>query len=337
METSTTTNEGIGMPSPNNQMSNFDWIVDKNKLRDEGVYYGLSDSNEYPEEKIRTIRQYFHEQTQLVKTSIAGKRNELQRLNAEITSMEGQIEGYYDKIEQLRQQFKFRPHDFWRYLTGFLAYTGMLILNYWIIYDWLKTGGVAYPEVTTTAVYLFGAFSLFNRWALVYSPENEEKEEHHLKREGWKVYTEEMVIPLIAAAYVVFRGYNARPTGEVLVFFLLILSLFIFAGKGLLNVLIKLKLEFAELTANRRLRRLQKEKIRDIQDKIVELKSKIQETIDLRKTTEQLLMELEKSLSVLEAQGETHVALFLSEYELARAARKSMSNRQTARILARRH
>lgn len=336
METATTTSEGI-VKVPNNQMSNFDWIVDKNQLRDEGVYYGLSDSNDYPEEKVRTIRQYFQEQTQFVKTAIAGKQDELKRLNADIASLEGQIEDNYGRIEQLHHQLKFRPHDFWRYLTGFLAYAGMLLLNYWIIYDWLKAGGAAYPEITASAVYLFGAFSLFNRWALVYSAQNQESEGQPVKREEWKVYAEEIIIPLIAAGYVVYRGHNVRPAGEILLFFLLIFSLFIFAGKGLLNVLIKLKLEFAELTANRRLRKLHKEKIQDIQYKISEIKQKIKETIEKQQAAGQAMQELEKSLSVLEAQGETHVALFLSEYELARAARKSMSNRQTARILARRH
>lgn len=333
MDNTTTARGGIGA-LPNSQMSNFDWITDKNLLRDEGVYYGLSDSADEPKEKINAIRLYFQERIDFVKTTINSKEKELGRNEARSSDCERQIAELREKIQSQYTDQQLPAHDFWRYLTGLAAYIGMFVFNFWLIYEWLLLSGVKYPAFTAIAVYLFGAFSLFNRLSILYSSDQATLIKNETEREKWKIYLEEVAIPFVAAVYVVYKGLNAHPPAEGLIFFLLIFGIFIFAGKGLLNILVRLKQEYRVLAQNKILKKITKEKIGDLQAKIEELKTQIKDLAAEKANIELDLLEHAKSLSVIDQQKETHVSLFLSEYQLARSARKSMDSRQVARIIS---
>lgn len=325
---------GEGIALNNAQASNFDWITDKNLLRDEGVYYGLSESNDFPEEKVRVIRQYFEEQIQVSQYLISSKEATVDRLEKEQARIQSELSGTYDQILQWETDFHFNMHDFWRYLIGLSAYAGMLVFNFWLIYNWLLLAGTTNPFYTALAVYLFGAFSLFNRLAVVYSSTKPDTEVATPTRESWKTLVEEIVIPIVAASYLVYKGWGIYTPVEVGLFFLVVLFVFLFAGKGFLNIWIVLKKEYSIFYQNIRRRKIQKEKIKQARQHIMSLNAKIAELKELAQKIEHELAQAAQTLALQKEQKETNVALFLSEVELARSTRNALNRKQLSQLIS---
>lgn len=325
---------GEGIAFSNDQTSSFDWITDKNLLRDEGVYYGLSESTEFPEEKVRTIRQYFEEQIQVSRLVIDSKEATLSRIANEQARLQNEITTVYDNIQQWETDFQFSSHDFWRYLIGLFAYSGILIFSFWLIYNWLQNTDTANPFYTALAVFLFGAFSLFNRLAVVYNSNKVETEEGAHTREPWKVWVEEIAIPIVVASYLVYQGWGIYTPVEIGLFFLVVLSIFLFAGKAFLNLWIVLKKEYAVFSQNRRRRKLHKEKVMQAQQHILALKEQVAEQVALAKKVEAELSQAAQTLAMQLEQKETNVSLFLSEVALARSTRNTLNRNQLSQLIS---
>jgi hypothetical protein len=112
------------------------------------------------------------------------------------------------------------------------------------------------------------------------------------KRENWKVYLEEIGVPLIVSLFISIIPAKAYPIEFTIVAALFFFTLFLLGGKGLINTFFRIRLE---LTAHQKTHQLQK------------LKS------DLEATT--------ASLKELDGEEAYKIKVFTSEYNLAFANR----------------
>lgn len=316
------------------QISDFEWITDKNLLRDEGVYFGLSDSDQVPEEKINAIRQFFQERIKILDTERHAQIRFADESEKMINSLHVGVAQKKEVIKKLKDGFVTQDHNFGRYFIGLSVYFLIVVFNFWLIYFWLESAQVNAPILTTVGVYLFGSMSLFGQFSLMYHGNEQVLNTTGEKREKWKVYTEELLIPFIVSAYLTFKGYAAHGLGEAAIFFILSLALFLYAGKGFLMQLIKTKSELSKMLrnyANKKDIKRQTIKIEgDIKSDILALESQQNALTDLRSQ----MLETEKAIAMVTEQKETNVLLFLSEYELAKSARQTLNRKQISQIIS---
>jgi hypothetical protein len=314
--------------------SNFDWITDKNLLRDEGIYFGLSDNSEFPQEKVNSIRQYFKEKIGSARALVSSANQVLLGLKKQQEDLEQLIDNQYRKAAELENNFQPHPHQFWRSLIGLACYIGIWYLNFKLLQNWLLEANISKASVKAMAVYGFGTLSLFSPMSFFYTSNQQSPEGPAPEREQWKVYLEELFIPFIAAFYGVYLGHTAYSMIHCVLFFGVLLALFLFSGRGLLSNLVQLKADTTNLFLNRRNRKLLQHRIKELKVQVELYQKDIQDLQKKAGEASEKSSALQAEIAVLESQTESHVALFLSEFELARAARNSISNRQTAYILS---
>ena len=315
--------------------SEFDWILDKNLLRDEGVYFGLSEANEVPMEKVNAIRHCFQERIKVLEKTLEMERGEADFCRSQKNESELQIENWRKRLDEIILSSVTQPHNFWRYALGAAVYITILVCNFWLIQSWLALSNLSSPGLITLGVYLFGSVSIFSRASQLYHSEtNLQAESDH--REAWKTYLEEWVIPFVVALYVVFQGYTAHSLGESIMFFCLIFSLFLFVGKGFFNTLILVKSEYEKLIQNQKARRMQKANAQtakaEMERNEIEAKEFLQQELVLKRQ----ILEDEKARILLMEQQESNVSLFLSEFGLAKAMRHSLNHKQLSQIISNR-
>jgi len=318
------------------QPSDFDWILDKNLLRDEGVFYGLSENNEIPAEKIDAIRHFFQERIKVLEKSLDVQRTEAAFCRNEMADSALQIETWRKRIEEVSMTSVAQPHDFWRYALGALVYATMLICNFWLVQSWISTSNLSSPGLVAFGVYLFGSLSLFSRASQLYHSENKLGGEAD-RRESWKTYLEEWAIPFVVALFVVYQGHAAHSNGESAIFFMLIFSIFLFVGKGFLNTLVLVRTEYGKLAQNQKARRLQREYQRNAYKEMAQQEIEIKQFMEKETAIKLQILEDEKTRALFQEQQETNVSLFLSEFGLAKAMRQSLNHKQLSHLISNRH
>lgn len=326
----------IGITHADFQPSNFDWIIDKNLLRDEGVYFGLSENEREPGEKLDAIRQFFMERIRVLEKGIQAQYDTVSKRLQAVSEIGEEIIQRKAAILTLKQSNNNQSHEFWRCLVGFCAYLAMFWFNFWLIRSWLVSSSTENPSLMAIGIYLFGSLSLYSRFSFLYYSNTTVLHNDGEQREAWKVYLEELFIPFVASVYVSFKGSGSHSILETFLFFILIYTLFLFVGKGMLNQLAKIKREFEKFCQNWVRQEHKKEQIKQAQHEIEELRH---ESEKLKTEVNQLnnqIMDDEKALIMLTEQKETNVALFLSEYELAKSARQTLNRRQITQIISNR-
>lgn len=314
-------------PSLSAEVEKFAWIIDENLLRDEGVIYGISDSE--PQEKIETIRFYFEER-------ISEKRVALELAEEEIDRARQALEEGREALLKLRQQLKtltteyqVKEHAFYRTAAGLAIYGAIVGFNFWLVYDHLAPHW-QHPWLVTAGVYFFGSLSLFNKDSFVYSGELKPTPGSY----PWRLWAEEFVIPLAATLFILCWSDSGLGWLRLSATFLVIYLLFVFAGKALLGQLLKVPAEFRILQQNRVASRfrgyeqvLAKKEIADAEARLLALTDKVA-------AAETTRGEHLKALELLKREQETRIAYFMSEFSLARATRNSLSSRQLATIIS---
>jgi hypothetical protein len=318
------------------QPSDFDWIVDKNLLRDEGVFYGLSDTNEVPVEKTNAIRHFFQERIRVLEKTLAEYRTELELCKKECGEVGQKIVATRKNLDEVSISTVTQPHDFWRYALGASAYVAMLICHFWLIQSWLSTSNVASPQLVAFGIYLFGSLSLFNRGAQIYHSDLKLGSEPD-RREIWKTYLEEWAIPFVVSVFIVFQGKDEHSIGDVVVFFMLVFCIFLFVGKAFLDTIVLLKTEYGKLISNQKARRLQGEQKRNMIKSIERLDLEFSKILQRETSLKSQVLEDEKMRAMLLEQLETNISLFLSEFGLAKAMRNSLNHRQLSNLISNRH
>lgn len=320
-----------GAPVPGGDASrlkkDYEWILDENLLRDEGVIYGISDSNH--EEKTETIRKFYQEKIAGAQTRERLRREDLQGLLERKSDMEQHLSLLKQEIGELSVRLPDGPHQFFRLLSLFLAYTVMVGFTFGAIFEWLGPSW-HFPMLVCVGVYVFGGLSLFHRASILYDADQTVFAQG--ERERWKAYLEEFGIPFTAVVFIVFWGSGGHSLVRTLSFGVMLYALFLFSGKGFLKALFALIQEFRQVRDSR-LKRQYRKKL--LEEKALKVQQTEQDLSDLGNEVDRLKTEIASLLGEAkqwEEEAETKVAYFLSEFALARATKDSLSADQLIKL-----
>jgi hypothetical protein len=299
------------------------WLDNEELLRDEGVLFGLSDTD--PSEKLAAIRSYFAEQAAGLEHERERMDEKIGELNLWINQNDDQTTDLENRIESLKAAAFTESHHLPRVLAGLLLSLGMSIGNYFLIADTLRE---AYPEsgLVALGVFLTGMFTLFNRTSVLHTSEPERLAPR------WKRVLEEVGVPLAAAAFVFVHAWTSQPPLRAWALGLFVFFLFLFAGKLLLGQLTLLKLEWDVYARQRQLRR---DKVLKVQEWETEIESLKTATVAHRHEKQEILpryADVTGRLLQLSARRDRLVQLFESEFLLAKNYRNRLTRRQLQRL-----
>ncbi|GGB94250.1 hypothetical protein [Dyadobacter sediminis] len=291
------------------------WIEDEDALRDEGVLFGLSESD--PEEKTDIIHRYFSNLTAGCIAEIEQHNEQIQELNLFIGQKNNRIEELNDKLKNPPVQFE-REHQLPRTLIGISLCVAMCIGNFFLIRESLKPA-FADNSWIALGVFLAGMFSLFGRISLFHDAES---------RISWKSLLEETGLPFAAALFVFANVVSYQSWWQAFALFVFVFFLFLFAGKLLLSNITVLR---NDLQAWLRVQQERKDAIDNSENWESECQTLQQEIDELRVKKWQVLREqsaAETERDRLYAKRDMLIKLFESEFFLARRMKNELTGKQ---------
>lgn len=305
----------------------FEWLANEDLLRDEGILYGLSGND--AQEKLTTIEYYYQEQAAVLVAKaeqISALANEQAK---EIESLREKVNKAKGELEEWEKEKRFQPHHFWRTVASTIAYSIMVFFCFWLIFSWLGPQ-LEYPILITLGIYAFGSLSLFTKSSLLYQAGAYFQLEE--QRERWKTILEEFIIPLVATIFILAWGYREIPIIQILALGLLLYTLFLFSGKGLLSTFVLLYREVGIVRENLHQKRFQQKRAKQKKEEIAGWEaaiSRLESTVgELQAQKDTNLLHAKK----LAEEAKTRKAYFLSEFALARATRNALSNEQLVQL-----
>ena len=296
----------------------FEWLNDEHALREEGAYYGLVEGD--TQEKENAIRQYFQIFIQSLQKGIEIDENSLSNLTTDVAQLEDlKIKKQAEK-ENWQVPMDFQQHLFYRYLIGITAYALILLFNFGLIYETLALS-TKYPLWLSLGVYLFCMLSQIRRVSNVYSSDSHVVPAVLASEERWKVYAEEYGIPLVGALFVVLYGQPGT-TLQAFMIFMLVLTLFIYAGKGFWQSWFHVQEEYKILQNNRIAKRNRQLKLSEVDSEILAINGKIEKSQEEKRTLSAKIRELHVQLARAEAHMVATISYFKSEFDLARSSKR---------------
>lgn len=308
------TNETAEEPLPH-------WLSSEDALRDEGVIFGLSNSD--AEEKIAVIRTFFTHQTADIEKDVERLSEKIGELNLFIEQRENRIETLQQRSETLANETP-SAHNLPRTIIGLLLATCMCIGNFFLIDSSLV---FHFPENHTyiaIGVLMAGLFNLFGHYSFFHEKGSSV---------SWRQLVEEIGMPLAAAFFVFVQTFDNQSLIRSIALFGFVFFLFLFAGKLLLSHLSNLKAESALFQKNRLLAKEKRTKVDKWDEEIFGLKKEID---DLRVQKWQILPELNKAEAALAryvSKRDSLIKLFESEFRLARSYRDKLAGKQLKQIM----
>jgi hypothetical protein len=302
-------------------VSEPDWLVNEDILRDEGVIFGLSGSN--PEEKISIIKHYFAQQTAETDRVIEQKEEKIGELNYWINEKESLVKELEQKIQSLKNQEFIEQHHLPRTVVGLLLACGIAVGNYFLIEESMR-GQFQQSQLIALGVFWAGMFNLFGRISFLHDDD---------KTSSWRRVLEEIGMPLASAFFVFAQIYATQAPIKSWALFGFIFFLFMFSGKLLLGNLTVLK---EDLSIFQKRNQLQKDKIKKVADWETEISTHKIEIEKYRQEKQDVLPELTKlstQNSKIKAQRDMLIKVFESEYHLASQYRNRLSAKQMKGIL----
>ena len=307
----------------------FEWILDDDLLRDEGVYFGLTNSPS--EEKTKVIEKFFEQQIEAVEAEILVEDEKISELNTEKESLEKKVKEYSTTIERLSLQSNIKSHNFYRNTFGFIFFLSILIANFFLIYDWLKPVW-SYPLLTALGLYGFGMLSMYNLKGVLFTHEEVNFGES-LSREKWKVYAEEFIVPVIITSFVLVWGREDASISQSITLGFTVLALFLLCGKSFLSVMPSMIAGFKIYKSNRKQVKFDKKELKRLllkKDDAERIEEELKAEI---KHLKEFVGEKRGRVKALHALCQTKISLFMSEYNLSEAAIDSLNDQQIANLL----
>ncbi len=296
------------------------WLADEDTLRDEGVLFGLSESE--PTEKTGIIHHYFHHLATHHERDIEQQNERVQELNLFIGQKENRIDDLRAKLKGLENSRPEGEHQLPRTVVGLVLSTAMCVGNYYLIEETLRPA-FASSSFVALGVFLAGMFNLFGRISLFHETSS---------RVSWRRLLEEVGMPLAAALFVFAQAAQTQSVWQAMALFLFVFFLFLFAGKLFLSNITVLRNDLRLWLTARRTRR---EAIGHTQTWEKELVQLDQEINDLRVQKWQVLREQgasESERARLHARRDMLIKLFESEFYLARTMKGRLSEQQLREI-----
>lgn len=298
------------------------WLLDEDALRDEGVIFGLSESD--AAEKTEIIRSFFAQQTAGIAQTIDQQNEKIGELNLWINQKEDQIQTLELSIQQLKNQQFDAVHYLPRTLAGLLLACGMCAGNYFLIQETFSNT-YTQSQWIAVGVFLAGMFNLFGRVSFLH--------EDGQPVRTWKKILEEIGMPLAASTFVFVVALSKQPVALAFALWFFVFFLFMFSGKLLLGNLTVLQTDW--LTYNRR-RQLKQDKIHKVKEWEDEI-AKHKQEIELHRAEKQRILpyltELSAEQTRLTSQRDMLVKLFESEFQLARNLKKRLTKSQISKVI----
>jgi hypothetical protein len=297
------------------------WIEDEDTLRDEGVLFGLSESD--PNEKVDIIRSYFAHQSADFESEVEQQNERVQELNLFIGQKEGRIEEIKGKIlAQENGTGVSGEHNLPRTLVGLVLSVSMCIGNYFLIEETLRAD-FTNSSYVALGVFLAGMFNLFGRVSLFHDSDS---------NISCRRLLEEVGMPFAAALFVFAQAWSVQPWWKAVTLFVFVFFLFLFAGKLFLSNITLLRNDLRTWLGS----------LRNQKDTSVNSVSWEEETVRLREEIDELRVkkwQVLKEQSVAEtsrdriyAKRDMLIKLFESEFYLARRMRGRLSARELREI-----
>ena len=291
------------------------WLEDEDTLRDEGVLFGLSESD--PHEKTDIIHKYF---SNLAASHIAGieQHNErIQELNLFIGQKQNRIDELQERLKTPGTRAE-GEHHLPRTLIGITLCAAMCVGNFFLIRESLKPA-FADNSWIALGVFLAGMFSLFGRISLFHDTDS---------KVTWKSLLEEIGLPFASALFVFANVITYQTWWQAFALFVFVFFLFLFAGKLLLSNITVLR---NDLQVWLNIRRDRQDFVENNYNWESECQTLQEEIDNLRVNKWQVLREqshAETERDRLFAKRDMLIKLFESEFYLARRMKNELTTRQ---------
>jgi len=322
-----TENSALNKDESNGQTAQVDkvqyeylWIINEGLLRDEGTLFGIAGAPY--DEKVNAIREYFNAKKAQDQQRKDSFEQEFKKELSLIESCENEINQKWKAFDQLvreRKSYNLGPITF-----QIIAYLAICYFNYYLVSYWLTPGNVS--SFICLGLYLFGLFSVFLGRSIMYNSNNISVDiQEEVRREKWKVFLEEIGIPVVVSAFIcilTFRYYPVEYSVGALALFIL---LFLFSGKALINLQFRLKKEFSLYWNDAKERQKVKKQIQRLDKKKDEIEKA---SATKRKEVQEPLA----ALKALEAEEAYKIHVFMSEYNLAFETRPSLDDNQLRKL-----
>jgi hypothetical protein len=293
----------------------FMWIRNDGLLRDEGILFGQAQDE--PEPKIAVIRQYFKQRSDQLGLKIEEARTDLERLQIHKDNLESKL-GLDSDVDGNRMPEMDKP--FLPQVITLSIYLLIVLFNYPFLYYFIKPIHKDSAWIITTGIYLFGGLAVFQRNSLMFHANKDAGTEGE-KPERWKLWLQEIGVPIVVVLFLFNTLLTAYPISSVISVCLFQLMFFGLVGKGIKREF--QKISFARMENKAIAVRVEFEKKRTEDSNRVKenMRNEINEIEAKMERTRKLFSEIKQEFIMNEARAETCVKLFMSEFQLAKAAR----------------
>jgi hypothetical protein len=292
------------------------WLEDEEILRDEGVLFGLSESE--PTEKTDIIHKYFSHLSAIPLRKIEELNEQIQEFNLFIEQKSNRLTWLDDQLNAAADSQIPQEHQLPRIIIGLTLSVAMCFGNFFLIESSLQES-YTNPTPIAFGIFLAGMFSLFGKISLFHDTES---------KLSWRALLEEVGIPLAASLFIFSKVLPTQGIFEAICLFIFIFFLFLFTGKLLLSNVTVLRRELASWN-QMRVAKLESQKQREIWQH--EKNSLETEVANLRVRKWQLLKEqnqAESERDQLFARRDMLIKIFESEFYLARRMKHQLSKKQ---------
>jgi hypothetical protein len=292
------------------------WLEDEDTLRDEGVLFGLSESES--SEKTEIIHKYFSHLTAELHGAIEQQNERIQELNLFIGQKTDRVEILTQRLSSPISPKTDSEHQLPRTLIGLALSIAMCVGNFYLIRESLKP---AFAESSWIAlgVFLAGMFSLFGRISLFHDTDS---------KVSWRSLLEEVGMPFASALFVFANVVQHQSWLQAIALFVFVFFLFLFAGKLFLSNITVLRNDLKIWTGTLNERRDAAGNAENWEAEILNLQGEVDE---LRIKKWQTLREQTASESErdrLFARRDMLIKLFESEFFLARRMKNQLTGKQ---------
>ncbi len=295
------------------------WLADEENLRDEGVFFGLSDAP--PDGKVAQIKAFFTRQAAPLEEAIEQYTAEMDELNRHIDQHEIHLSTLREQHSTLRDSQPGPTNGIWT-AASLLLSVPMCVGNFYLIDETLRP--VFANRWIAVGIYLAGMFNLFGRTSFFYE-------------EGTRLTGRRMVaevgLPLAASAFVLTWALQARSVGQAIALFAFVFCLFLLAGKLLLSNLSTCQTELTTIQKNRRLAIDKVQNLPVWEAEMTRLGREIDAIRTQKRPLGRALTHTQTELTRLNTHRDWLVNLFVSEFELARSLRDRLPEKQKTDLL----
>jgi len=289
------------------------WLIDEEALRDEGVLFGLAESD--PTTKTDIIHKYYVQLIAPFERQIEEVNERIQELNLFIEQRQTRIRELNSRLLQLETlPAQPRRHQVLRTGAGLVLSILMCIGNFSLIEQSLQNN-FSQSSWVALGVFFAGMFNLFGAVSVFHDNSRE--------RPGFRRLLEETGVPLAASLFVLSNVWGDLPWWRATALFLFVLFLFLFSGKLFLGLITVFREDLSKWIDNRKDYRKETTDKTLFEKEIVKLNAEIDEirTQKWQRIKEQ--GEAEECKSGYIAKRDMLIRLFESEFNLARQVRNT--------------